>query len=226
MPSLRESQEELRDAILAHARHADAGVEAYRYAYGARLVQTLRANYPVLAERLGADAFVRIARRYVASYPSQHYNIRWYGAHLWRMLDGPYADLARMEWALGLAFDAEDRPALTWEALKSTPVDDWAELPLALHPSTQVLALSWAIAKMWEHGAEPRRQDGALLVWRKNLQAHWRVASHAEAAALRALRLGTLASACAAIPEADAEQLGAWFAGWVTEGMVAPGSLP
>lgn len=226
MPSLRESQEAMRDAILAGVRHEDAGMEVYRYAYGARLVQTLRSNYPVVAERLGADAFVRIARRHVVTYPSQHYNIRWYGAHLWRLLDDGYADLARMEWALGLAFDAEDRATLTWEALKSTPVDAWADLPLALHPSTQVLAMSWGVAKMWEDGAEPRRQDHALLVWRKDLQAHWRVASHAEAAALRALRLGTLASACAAIPEADAEQVGAWFAGWVSEGMLAPGTLP
>lgn len=221
MPSLRESQLELRDAILAGARHANGGLEVYRYAFGARLAGVLRSNYPVLARRLGELEFARLARRYIAETPSRHFNIRWYGAQLSRHLRGAYADLARMEWALGLAFDAADETPLAWDALKSRPVEDWVGLPIALHPSTQVLSMSWSAEALWEGTAiEHRRNRHALLVWRKDLQAHWRIASRSEALALRALRFGTLADACDAAPEAAFEQVGEWFAGWVREGML------
>lgn len=223
MRSLHESQARLRAAILAPAPHADAGLEIYRHAYGARLAETLRKNYPVLAQRLGSESFTRLARRYADAHPSHHFNIRWYGGQLWRELRGAYADLARMEWALGLAFDADDAPPLTWDDMKSISVDAWPSVPLALHPSTQVLAMSWAAEGLWQGAsASHRRHDHALLVWRKDLQAHWRIATRAEAAALRALRPGTLADACLALGDADAGQVGSWLAGWIREGMLVP----
>lgn len=220
MPSLREAQERLREAAVARSAHADAGLEIYRHAYGARLAQALRSNYPVLAQRVGSEAFARLARRYLDLYPSRHFNIRWHGAHLWRLLDGAMADLARMEWALGIAFDARDARPLDRAALESTPLAAWGEMPLGLHPSTQVLPMSWNAGKIWEGAEEPRRHDHALIVWRKGLQAHWRSATSAEGAALRALRLGSLSAACLAVPEADADDVGAWFAGWVSEGLL------
>jgi hypothetical protein len=220
MPSLRETQEQLRDAVLRHDASTDVGVEIYRYAYGARLTEALRSNYPVLARRLGPEAFGRLARRCIEQYPSRDYNIRWFGSRLWQLLDGAYVDLARMEWALGMAFDARDVQPLAWEALRSMPLHAWAELPIALHPATQVLAMSWTAEKIWEDTGDARRHEHTLLVWRKGLQAHWRSASPLEGAALRALRLGNLSLACCAVPEAEIEQVGAWFAGWVSDGML------
>ena len=220
MPSLRESQEQLRDAALAAAACDDIGLEIYRYAYHARLVEVLGRNYPILSRRLGREAFAALARRYVELHPSRHYNVRWFGSKLWRMLDGAYADLARMEWALGIAFDARDAEPLAWETLRSMPVESWAELRLGLHPATQVLAMSWNVERLWNAGGRHRREDHVLLVWRKGLQAHWRSASRVEGAALRAVRLGSLSSACCAVPEAPMDQVGAWFAGWVNEGML------
>ena len=223
MRSLRECQARLRAAIVAPRRHADAGLEIYRHAYGARLAETLRKNYPVLAQRLGHESFTRLARRYADAQPSHHFNIRWYGGQLWRELRGAYADLARMEWALGLAFDATDAAPLTWDHMKAISVDEWPSVPLALHPSTQILAMSWAAEDIWQGTSDThRRHEHALLVWRKELQAHWRIATRPEAAALRALRPGTLADACRALPDADAAQVGTWMAGWIREGMLVP----
>jgi hypothetical protein len=221
MPSLRDLQEEMRRHIVSPARLPDAGREVYRYAYGARLAGALASNYPVLAQRCGEGEFSELARAYIARYPSSHYNIRWYGAHLWRVLGGSYADLARMEWALGLAFDARDASPLSWSGLNALPVESWSELAIALHPSTHVLNLSWSAEKLWQGVEEPWPYVHDLLVWRKDLQAQWRIAGKDEALALRALRrFGTLQRACEALPETAAAQVGTWFAGWVQEGML------
>ena len=221
MSSLRDLQERMCASVLSRERRLHAGEEVYRYAHGARLAGALASNYPVLARRMGSE-FPALARRYIARRPSAHYNIRWYGAHLWRLLHGAHADLARMEWALGLAFDAKDAPALTQSRLRALPVDSWANLPIAHHPSTLLLCMSWTAEGLWQGTAEPRRERHSLFVWRKDLRAQWRSASNQEAKALRALqRLGTLQRACEVLPEESLPQVGAWFAGWVQEGMLA-----
>ena len=221
MRSLRELQRRMCGRVMSRARLAESGEEVYRYAYGARLAGALASNYPVLAQRCGEPEFSELARRYVARNPSHHYNIRWYGARLWRLLGGTYADLARMEWALGLAFAARDAAPLGPDRLKEVPVEAWGDLPVALHPSTHVLHMSYPAEKLWQGVPEPQPRAHDLLVWRKGLQAQWRIADEGEAVALRALRqLGTLQRACEVLPEASAARVGAWFAGWVQEGML------
>ena len=221
MRSLREAQEGMRDRILSPTRTLDAGQEIYRHAYGARLAGALASNYPVLAQRCGGPEFAKLARKYIARYPSTHYNIRWYGAYLWRLLGGSYANLARMEWALGLAFDARNEIPLTPARLNDFPVAAWADLPIALHPSTHVLYMSWSAEKLWQGVAEPQPHIHDLFVWRKGLDAQWRIAGEDEAFALRALRRhGTLQRACEVLTEGAAAQVGAWFAGWVQEEML------
>ena len=239
MPLLREQQRVLQLAILAEERFAPqlARPEAprlavYRHAYRARLAGALRANYPALAKRLGDTEFERVAAEYARAHPSRHFSIRWHGAHLAAFLgEGPLADLARMEWALGVAFDAPDASALDAAFLAEVPLHEWASLPLALHPSVSVLAMEWAVEGQWQalrqEGtaalAAPERHGHALVAWRKSLDAHWRIATRAEGRALLALGAGgTLQHACEAVGERHAGSTGAWFAGWVREGMLVP----
>ena len=221
MRSLREMQEGMRDRILSGMRLADSGQDVYRYAYGARLAGVLESNYPVLVQRCGEAEFSELARKYIARFPSSHYNVRWYGAHLWRLLGGAYADLARMEWALGLAFDARTETALTPARMSDFPVETWADLPITLHPSTHVLYMSWTGEKLWQGTGNQHPHPHDLFVWRKGLEAQWRIAGEDEALALRALRQhGTLQRACEVLTEDAAVQVGTWFAGWVQEEML------
>ncbi len=236
MPSLRDEQRALQAVILAGDAASPCaptrdgqGVAVYRFAYRARLAGALRVNYPILATLLGELEFRRIADAYAGAMPSRHYSIRGHGSELWRSLYGARADLARMEWALGSAFDAPDAAPIEAAFLESIPVDEWADLPFAAHPSVAVLSMSWTVEAQWEavraeSGSaidEPREHEHALLVWRKNLQSHWRSASVAEGQALLALHAsGTLGRACEALDEAGAEAIGGWFAGWVREGML------
>ncbi|HSN20698.1 MAG TPA: putative DNA-binding domain-containing protein, partial [Usitatibacter sp.] len=115
MPSLHDAQRALQRAILADAPVAEGMLSAgsrpgiYRHAYRARLAGALAANYPALAAALGAAAFRELAERYARMHPSRRYSIRWHGDRLAEALDDErLADLARMEWALGIAFDAPD----------------------------------------------------------------------------------------------------------------------
>ncbi len=134
-----------------------------------------------------------------------------------------------MEWALGLAFDARDAEPLTAGRLAAMPVERWSRLPIALHPSVSVLELQWAIEPHWQatrgngeaQTAAPQRHEHALLAWRKGLEACWRSCSLVEGRALLALhRHGSLAGACEEAGAEREQEIGAWFAGWVREGML------
>jgi hypothetical protein len=232
--SLAEEQRLLQRAILGEGRREPAlapgsRLGIYRHAYPARLAGALRSNYPALAKVLGDEEFERVAHAYMRAHPSTHYSIRWHGAGLADRLPAPLADLARMEWALGLAFDAHDAEPVTPESLAALPVERWSALPLAMHPSVTVLELDWAIEPHWRamrkdpevQTTAPRRHPHALIAWRNALEASWRSATLGEGRALLALhRRGSLAGACQAAGAESEEKIGAWFAGWVREGML------
>jgi hypothetical protein len=236
MRSLREEQRRLQRAVLAHAQPAGPALEAaarigvYRHAYRARLAGALRANYPKLAQWMGAEEFGELASRYGAAHPSRHFSIRWHGEHLGAFLArGPLAELARMEWALGEAFDAADAAPLRVEDIASMAAEACGRLALTLHASVKILALEWGVEAAWralrdgETIALPavRVHSHGLLVWRKDLDAHWRSVTRAEANALLGLHAaGSLDAACEDLHECHAAEMGTWFAGWLAQGML------
>ncbi len=240
MRSLASEQRLLQRAILGQGRREPAltpssRLGVYRHAYPARLAGALRSNYPALARVLGDEEFERVAHAHGRARPSSHYSIRWHGAGLAERLPAPLADLARMEWALGLAFDARDAEPLTAERLAEVPVERWSTLPLGMHPSVSVLELQWAIEPHWQamrgdaevETAAPKRHDHALLAWRKALDACWRSCPLEEGRALVALhRRGSLAGACEEAGADQEHEIGAWFAGWVREGMLVSRASP
>ena len=234
MSALREMQGRLQEAILAEDGAAvesrlPRGLATYRHAYRARLAAALRQGYPRLAQALDRPAFRRLADRYAREVPSRHFSIRWHGGALASLLRGAEADLGRMEWALGLAFDAADAAPIDPAALKGMAAEALFDLPLRLHPSTQVLSMSHAVGPWWESlavaGTEaPSRvapREHALIVWRQGLEVKWRTATSEEGEALVALHdAGSLAGACRVIPESTLKALGGWLALWVTEGLL------
>jgi hypothetical protein len=219
--SLRDLQRRLRDRVTSGRRGPAGGTEVYRHAYHARLAGVLRQNYPVLSARLGEEPFARLAGEYVSAHPSHHYNVRWFGAHLSRLLDGALADLARMEWALGIAFDAADAQCVEAASLAARTPEEWNAMRFTTHPSVQVLPMSWSAEALWCGAASAERRRHVLLVWRKGMQAVFRSAGVAEGAALRALRdLGSLQRVCEAMGDVEPAQVGGWLAQWLHDGML------
>jgi len=189
-------------------RRADARrrLGVYAEAYRSRLVEALANDYPALQAVLGEVGFDKMMREFVAAHPSRQPNLRWYGGEVGRFLARSarsrrrplLAELARFEWALGLAFDAADAPLATAEDVARVPAVGWPAMRLRLHPSVQRLWLRSNAPQMWRAacaGRKPpaaamRLRPSAWLVWRKGHEPFYRALPSAEAWALGAAARG------------------------------------
>jgi hypothetical protein len=221
-------------------------LDIYRHAFRARLADALRENFPVLHRVLGDDDFDGLAERFIAGNPSQHHSIRWFGNALpdWlaaREAQLPHpalVDLARMEWALGTAFDAADDMPLSAEQLLAVAPSAWPELRLSPRDSLRVTALAWAVEPLWraitdDADAEteaPEAHPHTLLTWRHRDQTQWRSAAPLEARLLLAAAAGkSFAELCelagSLLGDTDANEVPATVAGylrvWVDAGLIA-----
>jgi hypothetical protein len=232
-------------AGLFHATPQDGPprLAIYRHAFRARLTAALRENYPVLHQVLGDETFDEVALGFIAAHPSRQPSIRWFGnelpAHLQVLADAdqlPHPalpDLARMEWALGTAFDAADATPLSVEQLLAVAPEAWPELRFTAHPSLRLIALDWAIEPLWRalsdnpeaETAAPEAQPHHLLVWRQNDQTQWRSVEPFEANLLQAALAGeSFTELCECAAATQGEQAAAAVAGylrvWVEAGLL------
>ena len=101
----------------------------YSDGYHLRLAEALSETFPMLQKLIGASEFDALARAYAGSHPSRHYSLRYYGDRLDRYLAAhdPYRgypvlrDMARFEWAMAAAFDADDALCLAPGELERLP---------------------------------------------------------------------------------------------------------
>lgn len=228
--------------VLRPLAGAPPRVSIYRTAFRARLVAALRTNLPVLHRVLGDDAFEALALGYLHAHPSRDPSIRWFGHALADWLDDregagepavPHpslVDLARMEWALGLAFDAADAVPLAVADLAAVPPAEWPALRFAPHPSLRLVALRWAVEPLWKALTEdedattspPEPLAHVLAVWRRGLDTRWRSLPQDEHEALAACLGGERFEAlCARV--GDAARVAGWLRGWVAQGLLLRG---
>lgn len=227
-------------------RFREARMAIYRDAYRLRLVEVLESDYPALKAYLG-EAFEGIAREYLAAHPSTFRNVRWFGGQLAAFLrahprhcaNPVLADLAEFEWTLGLAFDAADAPAVTFDEIAAVAPEHWPGLRFAAHPSLHTSRLHTAAVGLWKAAlsepALPRDEGGAVAewaIWRKNLAPHFRSMPADEAQALAAMRAGlSFADICAGLcdsvaPEQAATRAAQLLRAWVDEGWIVALRLP
>jgi hypothetical protein len=219
----------------------------YAGAYGSRLIDALRSNYPALAELLGEDDFQALGAQYVSAHDSAYFSIRHYGEALGEFLAraADYAEvpllteLARWEWALSEVFDAADAAPLGPQALTSIAAADWAQLRFALHPSVRRLALRWNAPQLWKALTEGTERPQLAVVpepvewlaWRRDLSTYFRSLEPAEAAALDAARAGrTFGELCELLAEvrgADAAPAAAaaFLSGWLSGGLLVAAAV-
>lgn len=222
--------------------------EIYGVAYKARLTEALKTNFPALHRVLGDDAFRELAHRFIDESPSEYRSIRWFGRELAMFAQGdesllPHSallDLLKMDWALGLAFDAADAMPVCEADLHRIAASEWAALTFAFHPSASLLKLTWAIEPIWRavtndenaDTPEPMADTHYLLVWRSELEAKWRIVDEAEALALNMLGSGmNFGELCdhlaAAGDEAKAVVAAAqYLKGWVLDGVLVRAAPP
>lgn len=213
----------------------------YHHAYRARLTEALRSNLPVLHRALGDEAFGALAEAYLADSPSRRPSIRWFGdglvtwlaAHPDALPHPALTDLAAMEWALGLSFDAADASPLCFDNLASLPAELWPQARFTAHPSVAVLDLAWAVEPLWQALTEnadaateaPQPLPHQLLVWRHGLETRWRSLDGPEATLLPACLAGdTFAALCEQAAATEGDSAPRWVAGalrrWVDDGLL------
>lgn len=104
-------------------------LQIYAGMYPLRMRDALRSDYPALAELLGERGFERLVNDYVAAHPSRSYTLARLGDHLPEFLTGwgtlrrrgLLTDVARLERAGGLVFDAEESTPIDAAFLRSVP---------------------------------------------------------------------------------------------------------
>jgi len=214
----------------------------YFNAYRMRLLQILREDFPGLCSIMSADAFDALGLRYIDQHPSQHPSVRQFGRYLAEFLaadhdaiEQPYlAEMARLEWARGFAFDAANADVLTVEELGALPGQDWPALKVQFHPTLQRLRFAWNVGPMWRaiNAEEPIppparfEQPESWAVWRREVTVYRRSLSEIEACAMDAFTAGKdFAAVCEVLCERlDPQEVPPAMAGmlnqWVIEGLV------
>jgi hypothetical protein len=201
MSSLQAIQQQMLQAVLAERAHPpssirgdaiadiDSRLAVYRHGYRIRLHDALKNEFVGLHGMAG-QRFSTMLDKYIAAHPSEHYNIRGYGAGLAAFLDYArpwrdqphWADMARLDWAISAAFDAADEPSIGMAELSSVPPDAWPGLRLSLQQNLHVLPRQYnidAFRRAADHGDKRPRlrrfgETRPILVWRKAMTVHYR----------------------------------------------------
>lgn len=221
---------------------SDERLAVYANAYRLRLSAALEVDYPALRTLLGAQEFDVLAGAYVDACPSGHYSVRWFGRQLGDFLatvppwqaSPALAQLARLEWALGEAFDAADAVPIDPGQLSALHPEQWPGLRVRFHPSLRVVDVDCDIMSAWQAlstgrtaAIEPLARRVTLIVWRARQRNCFRSLADPEVAIMSMLRNGdTFAATCAALAEATAGgDVAQIFAGslrrWIDEGLIA-----
>ncbi|MGD9502130.1 MAG: putative DNA-binding domain-containing protein [Methyloceanibacter sp.] len=253
MKTLREIQDSFQrgilagdDAILDEVNDSDKEQRkvlfgVYRNAYVFRLTDILYEDYEQLHAYLGDQAFAALTGAYIAAHPSDQRSARWFGRHLpafvrETLAEHPEAaEIAELEKALADAFDGPDAEPLTLDALVAIPPDEWPNLVFEPHPTVTRFSFKTNAADIWaalkDEEAPPKPQHlpepQAILVWRRDLRAHFRPIPAEEAMmwheAAKGVRFGVLCEMVATFAGEDEAELRAatYLRGWVDMGMLA-----
>ena len=190
-------------------------VTIYSEMFRLRMHDALAEDFPAVRAAVGESGFAELCAAYVAAHPSRSASLGDLGCGFADFLaaqpaptDAPpwLAGLARLEWALVVAFTAPGGPVLTrenlhglapeqWPALELRPVGSWhrCDAPYDVESLRErLLADGTAATKAAERGvlaAQPTLPT-SVRVWRKQQRVFLRRLSSLEAEALSRIGAG------------------------------------
>jgi hypothetical protein len=193
-------------SVVGDSIPAAARLRIHRNHVSRSLETALAATFPTVQSLVGDEFFRGMARTFVASDLPVQPVLSEYGAGFPRFVEGyapasglPYlADIARLDWALNVAFHSPAGPRLTSADLASIPVEQLPAKSVSLAPGAVVLRSIYPIDRIWtaaQPGASSETVDlesgGArLLVLRRPDDAGFVPLSEGEASFLEALAGG------------------------------------
>lgn len=135
------------------------------------LIGALEERFPVVLRLVGPAFFRGMAQRYVELEPPRSPILFRYGATFPGFIESfppaaslPYlADVARLEFARGIAYHAANASPLTARAFADLDEDALAATTVRLHPSVTLMSSRFPIVSIWEaHQGGP---DVAPIGW-------------------------------------------------------------
>lgn len=171
--SLREIQTEFTAGIFGHSENhsppiasrivadrisAEERLAIYRNNVFSNLRGALRDSYPVIFRLLGEKFFNHAADEYGRAHPSVSGDLQDFGSDFCAFLatfepcaELPYLpDVARLEWAWDMAFNAAGSAPLALTRIESVPPEHYAGLHFSLHPSCTLLVSNYPILRIWQ----------------------------------------------------------------------------
>lgn len=217
------------------------GLEIYHHAYRARLLGVMREDFPAVRYWLGDDEFAALVQAYLEVYPSQHFSLRWLGERFAGFIQqrfapehgAPLVELAQLEWAFTLAFDALPGTPLSLEQMAVLPAAEWPDLQVQLLPCVQRLQLHFNSVALWQAAkAEAEFPPSARLAepilclfWRHQLVCHYRSVPSDEANALLGMcdsgwNFAELCEQLAEHAELAPAMAAGWLKQWLSDGLL------
>lgn len=223
----------------------------YSHAYFARLLDCLKAEFPVLASAVGDELFDELMVGYLRRSPSRSYTLTRLGAGVASYLaetcpassgDTSWPDflidLADLEWQFAEVFDGpgvEREQLLTAETLENMTPERWPQARLVTVPCLRVASFRYRIADYYlalrekADAAPPVRADSWLAITRRNYTVRHYPLSRFEFELLAELiagrPVGAAVESAAAFGDSDPERLERdlhhCFRRWTAEGFFA-----
>ncbi|MFZ1742435.1 MAG: putative DNA-binding domain-containing protein [Pontixanthobacter sp.] len=227
-------------------RHA-AGMEIYRNAYRARLVDALRDTFERTAKWVGDDAFRQAAAHHLISRPPNSWTLDDAGHGFPETLaklfagDPEVAELGWLELAMHRAFVAQDAVPLDApgfaHAASQFAEEDWANMRLHFLPGIDQREIAHDIGTLWralasDDGPPPDieyslTQPAHCLVWRDGLKSVFIQIDDHEGLALALMRSGgSYGAMCDMLivrlgEEAALAEAGAILGRWLHHGLLS-----
>jgi hypothetical protein len=162
-------RDDLAAAVQSDRIPAAARLAIYRHHLRYSLTGALAATFPTVQALVGADFFARLAGDFIAKLPPQQPVLSEYGADLpafiakYAAAGGlPYlADVARLDWALNVAFHAAAPRPLTIGDLSAVAVERLPSHGVALAAGACLIDSRYPIDRIWQ-AAQPDAGEGTV----------------------------------------------------------------
>jgi hypothetical protein len=217
---------------------ASARVEIYARGYFYRLLDVLRAQFPVVAAYLGPNAFHDLVTDFLLAHPSRSPNLHDLGDPFPEFVDAhpaagslpQLADFARIERALAHALDAPDGEVLSAATLSRVVPERWPTFRFV--PSVTLVEAAWdmraAQRALRDESPLPAPQPSAsTLVWRLGYVPLFRPSTPFERSAFSNLEKSCSFDELCELAEVnglDAAALSKALRGWLEEELLEAGT--
>jgi len=236
VPAPRVSEVILPSKTLSSAER----VEIYHGMYPLRMEEALGQDYPALQHFLGEDGFRELVREYVRAHPSRTYTLNRLGDHLPEFVRTANRlkrrdfchELATLERAVTLVFDAPETPALSESTITAVPPEAWEGARLQTIAAFRLLAFRYPVNAYLqtvrdENHDHPkaRLKDEWVAVYRRSYSVYrldLTRAAHdllSDLAAGKALGEGLAAALRRGRRPPSESELFRWFKDWVSGGV-------